>query len=181
MAKKGLFLVSLLLFMVLVSAYIPSSAILTDQQADTSKPTHTAVSTAEPTPTPPFPVGPGGKIPLGIVLPSFDRLFNQTYYINYLSKSGFKATILSSQNNPKQEIKNIQTLIDQNVEVMIFCPVEPWNASVQTSMAKDAGMKVIVLDRLAMNSPDVDFYVGFSPTEVGNLQAQYLVDHISGT
>ncbi len=46
--------------------------------------------------------------------------------------------------------------------------------------AKAAGVKVISYDRLITNTNAVDYFVTFDSLAVGQLQAQYLVDHATG-
>ena len=47
--------------------------------------------------------------------------------------------------------------------------------------ARAAGVKVISYDRLVTNTQAVDYYVTFDSVAVGAQQAQYLVDHATGT
>jgi ABC-type sugar transport system ATPase subunit len=46
--------------------------------------------------------------------------------------------------------------------------------------AKTAGVKVISYDRLITNTQAIDYFVTFDSHAVGELQAQYLVDHATG-
>ncbi len=46
--------------------------------------------------------------------------------------------------------------------------------------AKTAGVKVISYDRLITNTQAIDYFVTFDSRAVGELQAQYLVDHATG-
>jgi len=54
-------------------------------------------------------------------------------------------------------------------------------AAAAVEAAKAAGVKVISYDRLITNTSAVDYYVTFDSIAVGAQQAQYLVDHATGT
>jgi ABC-type sugar transport system ATPase subunit len=53
-------------------------------------------------------------------------------------------------------------------------------AAAAVEAAKAAGVKVISYDRLITNTKAVDYFVTFDSLAVGELQAQYLVDHATG-
>jgi putative multiple sugar transport system substrate-binding protein len=149
-----------------------------------------AAATPTPKPTPlPTPtqipgVGPGGKIPLGIVLPDpYSQIYtrSQTSFANYLKKLGYSAQIVFSNGDTKKEITNVKSMIDKGIKVLILCPVDEGNSAFVAEMAKDAGVQVIAYDRLITKTDAVSYYVSFGNTNVGEMQAQYLVDHASGT
>lgn len=162
-----------LLATILLTAYAPAAAA-----------TPTPKPTPLPTPTQIPGVGPGGKIPLGIVLPdTYAQIYikSQTSFANYLKKLGYSAQIVFSNGDTKKEITIVKNMIDKGIKVLILCPVDEGNSSFVANMAKDAGVKVIAFDRLITNTDAVNYYVSFGNTAVGEMQAQYLVDHVSGT
>lgn len=139
-------------------------------------------STATPA-APKLETGPGGKIPLGIVLPNMASpiyAVSVNSFRSYLQKLGYSATILYSQGNTQTEKTSVQKLIDQGIKVLIICPVDGNNAANIANLAKLKDIKVIAYDRLIMNSTGVDYYVSFSNYAVGAAQAQYLIDHTEG-
>jgi putative multiple sugar transport system substrate-binding protein len=178
MKKPNLFLlISALLAVFLLTANVP-------QAVSAAAPTPTPKPTALPTPTQIPGVGQGGKIPLGIVLPDpYSQIYtkSQTSFANYLKKLGYSAQIVFSNGDTKKEITNVKTMIDKGIKVLILCPVDEGNSAFVADMAKEAGVQVIAYDRLITNTDAVSYYVSFGNISVGELQAQYLVDHASGT
>lgn len=162
----------------------PPTSIPTEVPTATDIPaTPTATATLTPTPTQTLAVGPGGKIPVGIVLtgtgwPIYKQ--SRTGFINYLAELGYSAPILLSNDSAAAEKINVKSLIKQGVKVLILCSVEPWNAAEITNEAHAAGIKVIAFDRLILNTPSVDYFVSFDTVSIGQAQAQYLVDHANG-
>jgi putative multiple sugar transport system substrate-binding protein len=143
--------------------------------------TPTASPTIPPTPTYTLEVGPGGKIPVGIILPSTSMSFyrnSRLGFMNYLSEHKYSAQVLLSNNSAIVEKSNIKTLLKQNIKVLILCSVEPWNAKEIVDEVHSAGIKVIAYDRMIQNTTSLDYYVYFDTISIGEMQAKYLVDHV---
>lgn len=174
--KTSVIVVLSLIFTLFMAAFIP---------AVTTAPT--TVVAADATATPPvikLETSPGGKIPLGIVLPdAASPIFavSVNSFRSYLQKSGYSATILYSNGKTDTEKANVQKLIDQGIKVLIICPVDSDNAAYVANLAKMKGIKVISYERLIMKSTGVNYYVSFSNNAVGEAQAQYLIDHVEGS
>ncbi len=166
----------------LLTAFVPA-AMPTLTNAATKVPP-TPKPTLIPTPTQIPGVGPGGKIPLGIVLPdNYSPIFaiSLNSFRSYLQKLGYSATILYSQGNVEKELANVQSLIDKEIKVLIITPVDATGSKFAADMANLKGIKVISYDRLIQNSSAVSYYVSFDNIAVGQAQAQYLVDNAMGT
>lgn len=76
------------------------------------------------------------------------------------------------------QIKQSENLLTQGVDVLI---VAPHNGEIAASIVEAAhrqGVPVISYDRLIRNS-DVDLYVSHQIVKVGEMQAQYLLDHVN--
>lgn len=177
--SRSIFVITAVLAALLLTAYVPRAVPETAAAASTPTPKPTPL----PTPTQIPGVGPGGKIPLGIVLPeSSSQIFikSQTSFSTYLKKLGYSAQIVFSNGNSKKEITNVKGMIDKGIKVLIYCPVDVENAEFVADMAKAAGVQVIAYDRLIKYTDAVNYYVSFDNTKVGELQAQYLVDHADG-
>ncbi len=165
----------------LLTAFVPA-AMPTLTNAATKVPP-TPKPTLIPTPTQIPGVGPGGKIPLGIVLPdNYSPIFaiSLNSFRSYLQKLGYSATILYSQGNVEKELANVQSLIDKEIKVLIITPVDATGSKFAADMANLKGIKVISYDRLIQNSSAVSYYVSFDNIAVGQAQAQYLVDNVKG-
>jgi putative multiple sugar transport system substrate-binding protein len=182
MIKKISYLVLYsILLPAMLTGFIPGAIPAATNTATKTPPAPTA--TLVPTPTQIPGVGPGGKIPVGIVLPSTAwSVYSQsrTSFINYLTKLGYSAPILLSNDSAAVEKSNVKSLIKQGIKVLILCSVEPWNSAEIVNEAHTAGVKVIAYDRLIRDTTSVDYYVSFYGVSIGQAQAQYLVDHANG-
>ena len=126
----------------------------------------------------------GSKIAVGIVLPTKDEprwVQDETRFNDALKAAGYDVQILFSQGDSAKEKANVEALISQGIKVLIICPQDGSAAGAAAEAAKAAGVKVISYDRLIRDTDAVDFYVTFDSVSVGAAQAQYLVDHASGT
>jgi len=126
----------------------------------------------------------GSKIAVGIVLPTKDEprwIQDETRFKDALKAAGYEVQILFSQGDSAKEKANVEALISQGIKVLIICPQDGAAAAAAADAAKAAGVKVISYDRLILNTDAVDFYVTFDSVSVGKAQAQYLVDHATGT
>jgi len=124
------------------------------------------------------------KLGVGIVLPTKDEprwIQDQTRFQDALTKDGYDVQILFSQGDSAKEKANVESLISQGIKVLIITPQDAAAAASTVEEARKAGIKVISYDRLVTGTDAVDFYVTFDSITVGKAQAQYLVDHATGT
>jgi putative multiple sugar transport system substrate-binding protein len=115
----------------------------------------------------------GGKIPVGIVLPTKDEprwLQDQAVF----QKAGYEP--LFSQGDSAKEKANVETLISQGIKVLIICPQDASAAAAAAEEARAAGIKVISYDRLIRDTEAVDYYVTFDSFAVGAAWSQFLID-----
>ncbi len=125
-----------------------------------------------------------GKIAVGIVLPTKDEprwVQDETRFQDALKAAGYDVQILFSQGDSAKEKANVESLISQGIKVLIICPQDGAAAGAAVEAARAAGVKVISYDRLIRDTDAVDFYVTFDSVSVGAAQAQYLVDHATGS
>lgn len=122
------------------------------------------------------------KLDVGIVLPTKDEprwIQDETRFNDALKTAGYSAEILFSQGSSAKEKENVEALITKGVKVLIICPQDATAAAADEARA--AGIKVISYDRLIRETEAVDYYVTFDSIAVGEAQAQYLVDKVTGT
>src|SRR5688572_25098891 len=127
---------------------------------------------------------PAGNLAVGIVLPTKDEprwIQDETRFKDALASAGYDVEILFSQGDSSQEKANVEALIAKGIKVLIICPQDGSAAAAAAEAAREAGVKVISYDRLIRDTEAVDYYVTFHSIAVGAAQAQYLVDHASGT
>ena len=121
---------------------------------------------------------------VGIVLPTKDEprwIQDETRFKDAFTAAGYDVEILFSQGDSAKEKANVEALITKGIKVLIICPQDGAAAAAAAEAAKAAGVKVIAYDRLILNTDAVDYYVTFDSIAVGAAQAQYLVDHATGT
>lgn len=122
-------------------------------------------------------------IQVGIVLPTKDEprwIQDETQFSKLLGEAGFTYKVLFSQGDPQVERTNVETLINDQIEVLIICAHDAAAAASTVEAAKDAGVTVICYDRLITDTEAVDYYVTFDSVAVGEAQGQYLVDQVEG-
>ncbi|HEY6121786.1 MAG TPA: substrate-binding domain-containing protein [Pyrinomonadaceae bacterium] len=91
---------------------------------------------------------------------------------------GVQVSVQVANGDDNLQIKQAENLLTQNVDVLI---VAPHNGEVAASIVEAAhrqGVPVISYDRLIKNS-DVDLYVSHQVVKIGEMQAQYLLDHVN--
>src|SRR5690349_19607380 len=121
---------------------------------------------------------------VGIVLPTKDEprwIQDETRFREALTAAGYDVEILFSQGDSAKEKANVEDLITKGIKVLILTPQDGAAAAASADAARAAGVKVIAYDRLILNTDAVDYYVTFDSIAVGAAQAQYLVDHATGT
>ncbi|GAB4577685.1 MAG: hypothetical protein Fur0022_04160 [Anaerolineales bacterium] len=174
MFKKNL---SILLFFVLVLSTV--LAACTPAASTPEEPAATEETSAEPTTAP-----AGEKLAVGIILPTKDEprwVQDETRFKEALTAAGYDVEILFSQGDSAKEKANVESLITKGVKVIIFTPHDGTAAAAAADAARAAGVKVISYDRLIRDTEAVDYYVTFDSIAVGAAQAQYLVDHATGS
>jgi len=130
------------------------------------------------------PVDRAKKLAVGIVLPTKDEprwIQDETRFREALQQAGYQVEILFSQGSSAKEKENVEALISKGIKVLIICPHDGTAAAAAAEAARAAGVKVISYDRLIRETDAVDYYVTFDSIAVGAQQAQYLVDHASGS
>lgn len=124
------------------------------------------------------------EVNVGIVLPTKDEprwVQDEARFKEALDGTDYTTDILFSQGSSAKEKENVETLINKGIDVLIICPQDGDAAASAVEAAKKAGVKVISYDRLITKTDAVDYYVTFDSVAVGKAQAQYLVDHATGS
>jgi D-xylose transport system substrate-binding protein len=91
---------------------------------------------------------------------------------------GMEVNIQVANGDDNLQIKQAENLLTQGVDVLI---VAPHNGDVAASIVEAGhrqGIPVISYDRLIKNS-DVDLYLSHQVVRMGEMQAQYLLDHVN--
>lgn len=88
---------------------------------------------------------------------------------------GAEIYVHNANNDDMDQIKQVKSLIDEGIDVLILVPNDMTKAAQAVQIAKKAGIKVISYDRLVMDS-NIDLYISFDNEKVGTLMAEALLE-----
>lgn len=98
-------------------------------------------------------------------------------FVSTAKKLGAEVNVQNANGSVKEQISQIEYLIDKKVDVLVIIPTDCGALSAVVEKAKNAGINVISYDRLIQNA-GVDLYVSFNNTGVGTLMARALIKTI---
>lgn len=118
---------------------------------------------------------------IGVALPtktSANWVLAGGLFTSALEKAGFKSDVqyAGASGAVADQQSQIQSMITEGAKVIIIGAVDGGQLAAQAAAAQKAGITVISYDRLIVNTKDVDYYIGFNATKVGELQGQALLD-----
>lgn len=93
---------------------------------------------------------------------------------------GAEIAIQEANGDDSRQIRDIETLISQRVDVLVIIPHNGAAMARAVELAHEAGIPVLAYDRLITGS-DLDLYITFDNVKVGALQAKFLVDALAKT
>ncbi|MGN6160636.1 MAG: sugar ABC transporter substrate-binding protein [Marmoricola sp.] len=119
-----------------------------------------------------------GKV--GVILPDTTSSTRYTLYDapllkKYLTAAGLTPDIQNAQNSTQRFASIAQSMIGENVKVLIIDSIDAKSGAAVEKLAQQSGVKVIDYDRVNLGGT-APYYVSFDNEEVGRLQAQTLVD-----
>lgn len=95
-----------------------------------------------------------------------------------LQSKGYKTKLVYGEDDPDQQVSQIENLITQGVKALIVAAIDNKSLNNVLQQAADAKIPVIAYDRLILGTKNVDYYASFDNTKVGELQAGYIVDKL---
>ena len=122
----------------------------------------------------------GGK-KVGIAMPtkSLERWNRDGSYLEEQFKGkGYDVSVTYSDNKIDQQIKDIEGLIADNVDLLVIAAIDGESLTQVLSEAKEENIPVISYDRLIMNSDAISYYVSFDNYTVGKLQGEFVRDQL---
>jgi D-xylose transport system substrate-binding protein len=90
---------------------------------------------------------------------------------------GADVIVLSANSDDNTQVKDVESLITSQVDVIVIVPHDGKAMAKGVSLAHAAGIPVIAYDRLIVDS-DLDLYITFDNRNVGSLQAQFVLDQL---
>ncbi|WP_328871108.1 sugar ABC transporter substrate-binding protein [Streptomyces sp. NBC_00287] len=96
----------------------------------------------------------------------------------HLKDMGYKTRLVYGEDDPDQQVSQIENLITQGVKALIVAAIDNKSMNNVLQQAKDADIPVISYDRLILGTENVDYYASFDNEKVGELQATYIVEKL---
>jgi D-xylose transport system substrate-binding protein len=104
---------------------------------------------------------------------------DSTAFASKVRELGHKVSIRVCYSDTALQHKQVKELITLGVNVLVVTPEDCKSSSVLVETAHKYNVPVIAYDRIILNS-DVDYYISFDASEVGEIQAQFIVDSLHG-
>ncbi|MXM62648.1 substrate-binding domain-containing protein [Streptomyces sp. HUCO-GS316] len=121
----------------------------------------------------------GGTIGIAMPTKSSERwIADGNNVVKDLRSKGYKTKLVYGEDDPDQQVSQIENLITQGVKALIVAAIDNKSLNNVLQQAKDANIPVIAYDRLILGTANVDYYASFDNTKVGELQATYIVDKL---
>ncbi|MDO4623624.1 MAG: sugar ABC transporter substrate-binding protein, partial [Eubacteriales bacterium] len=120
-----------------------------------------------------------GDKTIGLSMPtkSLERWNRDGSYLQeQFEGKGYKVELTFSDNKIDQQVKDIEGLIADKVDLLVVAAIDGESLSQVLADAKDAGIPVISYDRLIMNTDAISYYVSFDNYTVGKLQGEFVRD-----
>lgn len=119
-------------------------------------------------------------IKIGLSVDSFviERwIRDRDVFVSTARKLGAEVNVQNANGSIKEQISQIEYLIDKDIDVLVVLPVDCEKLSDTVRKASEKGVKVISYDRLILNA-QTDLYVSFDNEKVGTLMGQALRKNI---
>lgn len=116
---------------------------------------------------------------VGVVLPSSQEprwVADEVRFNDIFEARGIKSDIIYSYGNVVTEERNVESLIEKGIDVLIICAVSSTDSIGAVEKAKEAGVSVIAYDRAILNTEAIDYFVTFDSVDVGYKQGEFLVE-----
>ena len=119
----------------------------------------------------------GGKVGISMPTQSLERWNRDGSYLDEKFKeAGFETALTFADNKIDQQIKDIEGLIADGVNLLVVAAVDGESLTQVLAGAKEANIPVISYDRLIMNTDSIKYYVSFDNYTVGKLQGEFVRD-----
>lgn len=129
--------------------------------------------------TPGFKLKPGGKVGVSLTSKSFQRwVMDGDNLTKYLQDKGFVVDLQYANLEVQAQINQLENMITTGCEALIIAPVDSGALSSVLAQAKEAGVLVVNYDLMILNTPDIDYFVGFDNRLVGVIQADYIIQKL---
>lgn len=126
-----------------------------------------------------FNIKPGDKVGMTMTDKSEQRwVMDGESMKKYLAEKGFELDLQYAKMEPQTQIAQIENMITTGCKAIIVVPVDSGSLGAVLKKAKEAGVLIINYDLMILNTPDIDYYIGFDNKQVGKIQAEYIIDRL---
>lgn len=118
---------------------------------------------------------PAGKV--GVLMPSKteERWEKDAENITKTLESyGYEVTVEFAVNNAYIQVRQLEELLEQQVDCLVISAVDPGMLSQCLKEAKEQGVSIISYDRLLMNTEAVSYYATFDNRNIGIAMGSYI-------
>ena len=159
MKRLGTFLIALTMTASMVSCSSKSSSSTTDQDKEF--------------------YGRGRTVGIALPAQNLERWNRDGAFLKEQFEAvGCKVDLKYADNDKDKQIEDVQSMIDEGVQLLLIAAVDKDNLSHTLNNAKEAGIPVVAYDRLIMNTDAVTYYVSFDNYMVGTIQGQYIEEKL---
>ena len=121
----------------------------------------------------------GGKVGISMPTQSLERWNRDGSFLDEkFQAAGFETSLTFADNKIDQQIKDIEGLIADGVNLLVVAAVDGESLTQVLAGAKEANIPVISYDRLIMNTDSISYYVSFDNYTVGKLQGEFVRDQL---
>ncbi|MPY59880.1 multiple monosaccharide ABC transporter substrate-binding protein [Streptomyces spongiae] len=121
----------------------------------------------------------GGTIGIAMPTKSSERwIADGNNVVKDLQSKGYKTKLVYGEDDPDQQVSQIENLITQGVKALIVAAIDNKSMNNVLQQAADAKIPVISYDRLILGTKNVDYYASFDNEKVGELQGSYIVEKL---
>ncbi|WP_420907402.1 multiple monosaccharide ABC transporter substrate-binding protein [Streptomyces scabichelini] len=125
--------------------------------------------------------GSGGATTVGIAMPTTTSqrwIDDGRNMVTQIEGFGYETSLKYAEDDPKTQVEQVEAMIDQGVDALVIASVDGRSLTDVLRRAESAHIPVISYDRLILNSSDVDYYATFDNEQVGELQADFLIERL---
>lgn len=97
-------------------------------------------------------------------------------FISEAEQHGISVIVSNANNDSDLQFDQVKNMLKQNIDVLVIAPNDCFVEARCVEAAKDQNIPVISYDRLVSNA-NVDVYISFDHTRVGELMAQYMLEY----
>ncbi|RMI45163.1 multiple monosaccharide ABC transporter substrate-binding protein [Streptomyces triticirhizae] len=119
----------------------------------------------------------GGTVGIAMPTKSSERwIADGDNMVAQFEEAGYETDLQYGEDRVENQISQIENMIARGHDLLVIAAIDGSSLSNVLQQAADADIPVIAYDRLLMNSENVDCYATFDNSQVGELQARYIVD-----